>query len=166
MPYSQFLFELNNFIWLGYLLVLLLTFLLRLGERSYYIGSTIVVIVTLTMQVIEPVLIGLSKEHPYFVWYAWHFIFASCDFIAAVMIYKIHRTESTPVGFVSMSIMVTFVIFCFVQAARYLDLVILKTNVFSESHRIVVNTLNLGLLVFLCHPTFIALKARIRRAIA
>jgi hypothetical protein len=111
-------------------------------------------------------LIGLSPEYPKFVWYSWHFIFASCDFIAALLILQIHRRESIPVGFPSLSFMVTFVAFCFVQAARYLDLVVLDTNLLETGHRLVVNTLNFGLLVFLCHPAYMAAKSIVKKAAA
>lgn len=152
MSYSYFLYELNKFVWLGFILALLLTYILKAGNRSYYISATVTVITTLVMLAIEPLYVAIAPDHQTFVFYFWYFTWASIDFAAAATIYQLHRRDNERIGFVATSCIVTFVLLCVTQTFRHFDVVVLRSDYMGQSFRIIINTLNLGFLIWLLDP--------------
>lgn len=163
MQYSHYLYELNNYVWLGYVLALLATYLLNIGNRSYYIGAIIVVISTLIMLAIEPIYVSFGKDYPWFVWNFWYFTWASIDILSALLIYKLHRKERQKFGFVSISCIITFVALCVVQSLRHLDMVVMGTNLMATSFKVLVNSFSIGFLVLLLHPAYCTIKHHFRK---
>lgn len=153
--YSYWLYQIGNYTWLGYVVVLASVFVLKVGDKSYYYGATVLVIANLIMQILEPALVELSQHNKELVRAIWYPTWALCDLAAIYVIYQLHHRAKCTVQFVSKSLLLSMAVLSVWQAIRYFDQFVLMTNVLAEAYKISVITINFSCLVIATWPLII-----------
>lgn len=152
MDYSTFLYNLGNFVWVMYLVLFVVVVLFNFADKSYLLGTLVLIISNLAMQLTEPVLVKLAEDFNHFIAHAWYLVWSIFSFISVVAIYLLHKRTNTIIGFESISYLLAFLAMCMLQLVRYFDRLVLETDVLGELYRVGVNSINIGCVLIVALP--------------
>lgn len=166
MEYSQFLLQVGNYTWIGYILAFAIVFKLSLADRSYCYGSAVLIVSNLIMQIVEPGLMALSSYDKNLVRQLWYPTWTGFALLSIYSIYLLHKKSHCTVGFVSVSVVYAFSALGLLQVLRYFDYLVLQTDMLRLLYRYGVNAINIGCVFILLIPVLIKLldKARLKKA--
>lgn len=152
MDYSQFLFQVGNYTWLGYILAFAAVFKADVADRSYCYGAAVVIVSNLVMQIVEPALVALSEYDKQLVRQLWYPTWAGFALLSICSIYLLHKKSQCTIGFVALSIVYGFSALGVLQALRYFDYLVFQTDGLRILYRYGVNAINIGFVFVLLTP--------------
>ncbi|MBZ9610787.1 hypothetical protein [Rheinheimera maricola] len=158
MDYSNFLFQVGNYTWLGYMLATFLVVVLNLADKSYYFGSAVLIMSNLAMQVTEPALMRLVNDYNSLIVLVWYPVWALYAMVSVYVIYLLHVRAKLTMGFVASSMMISFAGLCTLQVVRFFDRLVFQTDLLGVVYKIGINSINIGCLFILLFPIAISLK--------
>ncbi|WP_102798987.1 hypothetical protein [Bowmanella denitrificans] len=151
-PYSVWLYHVGNVTWLGYFLAYYLADRGWYPDRSFKIAALTLVLANFVMQGMEPVLMALSAEHGELIRHTWYPAFAAINCWSAHYIVSKHRQRRIPMSPYALSMVFSLFVLTLVQAVRYFDRLVLDTNSLDLMYKLLINTVNIGIMLVLLAP--------------
>lgn len=157
--YSAFLNAINTYLWIATVCAPLTMYLLNYGSKSYFIGAIVWCVSHFINLNIEKPLWDFTSQHGMIYWFS---VYATIDAICLTLIYVLHKKSSIKVGFTSLSIALCFSALAIIQVARYIDGMVIGTNVLGFIYKTAINTGNLVCTVVLTVPVIMAMYFNLR----
>ncbi|MBQ4864589.1 hypothetical protein J8L98_23175 [Pseudoalteromonas sp. MMG013] len=122
---GNYIVEIANYVWVITILLILAAIFLRL-DKSSLISLVVWIVAELIMARLAPIIVAiednLTSQH---VWYVTWIIF---DTVCIALLFIIHKHLNIAASKLSVFIATSFITLLFLQAARYVDRLVLETN--------------------------------------